>query len=197
MLWPDLTAVAAWLAARKDAIAAVQSLVTILAIFVGGWWAYFKIIKGRVYRRRLEPSIRARLVSLPDHPCAVVTVTIENVGLTRVDIDRESSTIETSVYAPADHVAEFHNAMWRDLGTTDALRHHDWVEPGEVVSEERLFALPDEPVIALGLRLTLLPKRRSLMPWARRTEWNALAVATPDERTERPEVQPPPSGAMP
>lgn len=161
----------------KDALAAVQSAVTVLGLLVGALWAYFKVFKGRIYTQRLEPCIGAKLIYGNGYLCAVVEITIKNVGLTRVDIDTELSAIEADIYTVNDYAPQFHNAMWTRLGVVSAVQHHAWVEPGEIVSEERLLALPNERPIALGLRLRVLPKASRYRGWRQLIEWNALAVA--------------------
>ena len=164
------------LAQSKDALAACQSVATILVAFLGALWAYFKLIKGRVYNRRLEPAIKAKVLKAEHHTCILVSITIKNVGLTRVDLDQSSSTIIVNVYSARDYVSEFHNALWREVGIVQALLHHSWIEPGELVSEERLIALPHDDIIAVGVRLRLLPVRPRYLFWRCRPVWNSLTV---------------------
>lgn len=167
----------------KDALAAAQSAATILALIVGAFWAYFKVFKGRIYTRRLEPTISATIRSGQDYMCAIVKITVTNVGLARVDLDLNDSTISAKYYDKASYEPTFHNVIWSDLGTTDAFIHHAWVEPGEVVTEERLFALPIDLLIAAEFHLRLLSKPTYFFFfWRRpRTEWNALTVAYCDD----------------
>jgi hypothetical protein len=164
-------------------LATVQSIATVAALIVGGFWAYFKVFKGRTYTKRLEPSVSAKLVVKEDYTCAVVRVSIRNVGLTRVDIDLLDSAIKVYSYTRENYEPEFHNAIWTDLGTIDALVHHAWIEPGENLIEDRLLALPNEKPIAIMLKLRLLPKLPSFSLRRQRTEWNAVAVSVLEEAT--------------
>src|SRR3954453_560985 len=87
-----------------------------------------------------------------------MSVNIKNIWLTRVDLNIELSAIEVSIYTIDYYEPELHNAFWTKLGVIQAIKYHRWIEPGEVVMEERLIALPNETPIALGLRLRLLAK---------------------------------------
>src|SRR4051794_12870338 len=92
-----------FLAAWKDALSALQSIATMAALLVGGLWAYFKLFKGRTYTRRLEPAIEIKkTIFTDDYSCLIMKVSIKNVGLTRVDIDMRSSTIDVMSYARDD-----------------------------------------------------------------------------------------------
>lgn len=177
-----LLAIREFLALWKDAFASLQSITTILALVIGGIWAYFKVFRGRIYSKRLEPNINASVLSGTHYQCMVAKICVKNVGLTRVDVDVESSVIEVQSYASSDYLPEFHNAMWDELGTTNALKYHKWIEPGETICEEILIALPNINLIALRIRLRLLPSVPNIFKRRKRTEWNAVTVVTSFEK---------------
>jgi hypothetical protein len=95
------------------------------------------------------------------------------------------SRIRRSNYTADNYEPEFHNALWGDLGTIDALVHHAWIEPGENLIEDRLLSLPNEKSIAVMLRLRLLPKFPSFSLRRKRTEWNAVAVSMLEAQREK------------
>lgn len=168
----------------KEGIGALQNLLTMVAILLGGAWAYFKFIKGRVFATRLEPHIEGRIVRTADGQFAILTVSIENVGLSRVTLNGEQSTIEVFAYPAENYMPEFHDALLDSLGVTLAVTAHEWIEPGECISEQRIVALPPEPMLALKVHLRIL-QAGSLV---RGVEWNAVAIAAPE--AEKPAQAP-------
>jgi hypothetical protein len=167
------------LAAAKDAVATLESIVTIGAVLLGGAWAYFKFINGRVFTTRLEPDIDGRIVRQAGSQLAVIKVRIKNVGLTRARIDNQHSTVEVLAYPASNYFPQFHNAIFDTLGPLRAVTLHGWIEPGEQIEEEHLIALPITPFLALRLQLRLLQHPARL--WSRGVEWNAVAVVTPND----------------
>ena len=159
----------------KDAFGAVQSIITAAAIIIGGFIAYLKLAWGRLFTKRLEPSVDGILLHANTYLCLIVKIEIANVGFTRVDIDRDASSLEIEILHEEDYEPDFCNASWTLLGVVDGLEDHDWIEPGEIVEEERLLTLPKRRPIAVNLKLRILPKVRGLR---KRAAWNAVAVAT-------------------
>lgn len=202
----------------KDVIGAVQSLLTMLALLLGGAWAYFKFVKGRVFVTRLEPSLEGRIVRQDGLQLAIVEIGIKNVGLSRVDLNRKLSSIEICGYPPGNYFPEFHNALVDRIGVTQAVTLHEWIEPGEFISEQHLLALPPEPLVALKLKLTILQARPRDWPfellqwaktrlklaflnpkpskWALGVEWNAVAFVTQDPPPQAPVAPPAPAGRV-
>ena len=65
----------------KAVVDIAQGAMTTVAIVVGAIWAYFKVLKGRVYTRRLEPALEGTMVMGSSHKLLVVRLAIKNVGL--------------------------------------------------------------------------------------------------------------------
>jgi hypothetical protein len=172
------------LAEAKDAAAVLQSLVTVAAFLFGGAWAYFKFVKGRVFTTRLEPVIEGRIVSYGARSVAVLRVSIRNVGLSKVNIDGDESTIEVLGFPADSYVAEFHSSYDTKFGVIRALTTHSWIEPGELIVEDRIVTLPPTELFALKVHLRILQSHRSSWRRRARVEWDAVAILTPDTRPE-------------
>ena len=175
----------AWLATNKDAFSALQSVVTILAVLAGAFWGYLKVIRGRVYTTRLEPTVAGRVVSGTDYQALVLAVSIRNVGLTRAWIDQERSTLEVKYMSGEDYEPVYHSPALTPLGVHNAIRYHQWVEPGECIKEESLFALPMTPMHALTVQFRLLRlgsnrQRQGGGLGRSGVEWNAVTVVLPE-----------------
>lgn len=167
----------------KDILAAAQSLVTIAAILFGGVWAYFKYLRGRTYRPRLEPSVNGIIVRSDVANLAIISLSVKNVGLSRVLLDKPKSTLEVSGFSNADYRQEFHRALTRTLGVVNVLETHEWVEPGECIREDHLFALPTDnsQIIVVNFRLI----QRSSAVRTSNVEWNAVGVLNENLLQER------------
>jgi hypothetical protein len=77
-----------WLLVLDGANKAVASA----AFLVGGIWAYYKFIRGRVYRPRLEPTIAVRAFQRTA-PYLVASISLKNVGTSKVECKQEGSAL--------------------------------------------------------------------------------------------------------
>jgi hypothetical protein len=161
----------------KDLVDIIQGSITTLAILAGGLWGYLKVIRGRLYRPRLEPTVSGRLIKLGDAPYAIVKLSVKNVGLSRVQLDKGLSTLEIEAYSTSSNLGKFHRASTSSLGVINVLRRHDWVEPGECIVDEETVALPKEELFGLLLKFRLIQAATKLRSAKCSTEWNAVAVA--------------------
>ena len=50
------------------ALDAMDKIVRIAAVVIGGIWTYLKFIRGRIYRPRLKPSVSGRIVIVSGQP---------------------------------------------------------------------------------------------------------------------------------
>ena len=169
----------------KDDLDGAEHLVTAAAVVLGGGWAYIKFVRGRVFKARLEPTIEGRLVQAGKCQFAVVKVCIRNVGLSKVQINKKLSNITVSSYIEDNYISKFHSAVLDELGLVRAINLHQWIEPGESVVEEHIFALPVEPLLAIRLQLNVLQERRNA--WFPGVEWNAVAIVTPTDASQPPD----------
>ena len=64
----------------KDSVEIAEKIATIAALVVGGVWAYFNFIKGRIYRPRLHPEVSGMVVVEHEQIYLHITSTITNVG---------------------------------------------------------------------------------------------------------------------
>ena len=146
-----------------------HKLAQIVAIVIGGIWAYYKFFRGRTFRPRLEPALEASILQIAALRHLKVKARVKNVGLSRVVIDREVSGLRVFVYEPADGVAtsKVGSVDWQRVRTVDVFKEHGWVEPGETIEDNWLFAVSDQQAAAFRLELKLAGPK---------TDWSANAV---------------------
>lgn len=158
----------------KDIVGLTEQVMTILAIVLGGAWAYFNFIKGRVYHPRLEPRVSAVLKPGSNFKHVLINAEVKNVGLSNVPIQKEGTAIRLLALTQENYGKTGWEIDWEDrhLVTLSVFESHGWIEPGETIREQRLIPLREDGLLALKVELRIV---------SRGIEWNdATAIdATP------------------
>jgi hypothetical protein len=126
----------------KDFTDAFANVIQCLALIAGGVWAYFKFAKGRTFQDRLTSTVGGKFVSLDRSVFLVVTTQLQNVGLSRIALDQELSSLVVFEYvpSPADEILRVKNkrlTSFRVFGDQDR-----YIEPNEIIERQTLIALP-------------------------------------------------------
>ncbi len=136
----------------KDAADIAGTIVTMVATIVAGAWAYYQFVRGRVFKARITLKLNGELLRRSDGLYVVSTVEMINVGLTRVDIQRSGTGLSVFACEPLDDVgSNARNLPRLLLAGFDLFRSHDRAEPGVALQEQRIFALPPRPMVAITL----------------------------------------------
>jgi hypothetical protein len=153
-------------------IDSAEKISKIVAIIVGGIFAYYKFFRGRTFRPRLEPALEASVLQIGALKHLKAKVRVKNVGLSRVPIEREVSGLRVFVYAPMNSDGEPGDKVspveWRRERTVDVFKDHAWIESGETIEDNWLLSMPrSELPAAFRLELKLA---------GRTTDWFANAI---------------------
>lgn len=141
----------------------IESVLKDIALIVGGLFAYWKFFMGRTFQPRLEPSISASARVEENQTSLCVVCKLKNVGLSRVDLDREASVLrlylQTVVLKP-NTVVEL---QWSDSPdkAVDVFHKHQWIEGGETIEDAHLFVFPYVPNQACRIELGVIRARRT------------------------------------
>ena len=154
----------------KDVFDILQSAATIIAFGAGGVWAYFNFFKGRTYRSRLDPNVSGKITSRNGTYFLIVTAQLKNVGLSAVRIDQKGSALRVFAYTLGERPAKPRNVEQSRLITLLVFEDHGWIEPGELIEDQRLIAIPDSEQVALQIKLRLVSNK---------IEWNSAAIIEP------------------
>ena len=100
-----------------DIVGLIEKLFTILAIVIGGLWAYYNYFRGRIYRPRLEPQVIGRIFENDRYFHIKVSSMLKNVGLSKVDINHDASGIRIYSYEAPEDVTDVETAEWNHIGT--------------------------------------------------------------------------------
>lgn len=130
-----------------------QKIAATAAILGTAGWAYFKFVRGRTFRRRLELTISGEVRRRPGIVYLLTNSTVKNIGLSKFEIDHEKSGLRVMTHVSEDAVAAARLVEWRPLSTWSVFEEQRLLEPSEPAAEELLIEIPDEGFLAFKLQL--------------------------------------------
>lgn len=152
----------------KDIADIVSSAITALAVIIGGAWAYFKFVKGRTYRPRVEMQLAGQWWLAEGKILLQARVTIKNVGSSKLKLLQRGSGLRASVL-DSDQSPPPASARWREGKVYTIFDQHDWIESGETVS--------DVVLLDLGVSETRPVLLEGRMVWPRLIGRNIVSAA--------------------
>ncbi len=127
-----------------------------------------------VVNPRLELTVTGEVISDKEVKYLIATAQLKNTGLTNFDMQQRGTALRVFSYLPAEKTIRARTADLHRLATFSVFEDHEWIEPGEVVEEQRLIVLPDSEHFALQLELRVVSNGIS---WVTRT----VVTTTPKE----------------
>lgn len=124
----------AWLEIAKTIVEIGGTIITAIAVIIGGGWVYYKFFKERTYYPRIDISITGQ--GRFDRQLHV-RVTLKNTGTSRIDLQREGTAL---VLSHQDTIqSRTLEVRWIERGAFSIFSHHSWIEPGERISYDLLL----------------------------------------------------------
>jgi hypothetical protein len=114
-------------------------IVSALAVVAAGLWAYFKFVRGRTFRPRLEVEIEGRWQASNGSPQLHVTVSVKNIGLTDVTLLQEGTALFVSRFLGSQGSSAI--VDWQPAATLTIFEEHEWIEPAETITDDLLADL--------------------------------------------------------
>lgn len=139
----------------------LEKIFTILAIIIGGLWAYFNYFKGRVYRTRIEPKVSGKVFYKDDSAYLIVSAQLKNVGLSKVNLQKKGSGFRVFKYLGGSQPPGARTVKYHRLGTFSVFNDHRWIESGETIKEEQLIRLPKSDDFAFLLEMRIVAHKIS------------------------------------
>jgi hypothetical protein len=127
----------------RDIVSMLGTTTTMLAVIVGGLWAYFKFIRGRTYRPRLSVTMLAQWQVVDGRHLLHARVIVKNIGVSVVTLRQLGTGLRVSVLSPQQPAAPA-AASWEVVRVFEILTEHQWIEAGETVSDDQLINM-DSP----------------------------------------------------
>jgi hypothetical protein len=145
-----------------------DKVVKILAVAIGGGWTYLNYVRGRTFKKRLEPKISGSKIDSNGISFLSGSAQIKNVGLSKFPIEQRGTAILIFDLQPSVSVTQPTAMVEVRTAVRSVFKNHGWIEPGETIEESFLLQLPEkEQRVALKLELRVV---------AAHIEWNANCV---------------------
>lgn len=151
----------------KPTVEVVSGLVTTGAILVGGFGAYLKFFKGRVFHSRLELQLSSTWTLGDGTLYLAITACVRNTGTSNIALvhsEEGEHFLEIEVCDALSNAAHWEAGSWQKMKTLVVFQNETNIEAGECLSEEKLVILPLSNAVAyrlsLGVRARKNPFRR-------------------------------------
>jgi hypothetical protein len=169
-----------------------QKLLTMAALAIGGTWTYYRFIKGRTFRPRLEPKIIGSVTCNNNVSYLLAVVQLKNVGLSKLTILQTGTALSVFTYQ-ASPVTNAISADDKQVTAHPIFDAHGWIEPGETIEDQRLLAIPGcQEHLAFRLELRLVSRITYLWLISKNVSWKAVTIVnwtatTPDQPVKEAE----------
>lgn len=124
------------------------TIVTAAAVIIGAFWAYFRFIRDRTYRPRLEVSMTGAWTTVSGQRLLHVRVTVKNIGASVVRLLQEGTGLR--VQRIGELPGDVRTVAWEGAKVFVIFAEHAWIEPSEAVSDTLLMHIPaaeDDPIL--------------------------------------------------
>src|SRR5580658_10816522 len=135
---------------------ALDKGVKIVAVFAAAIWAYYRFVRGRTFRDRLEPSISGEVLVDKGSKYIIASASARNVGSSVVRFKQGDSGVR--IWAANESLPRkrgwFSDDFWTRIDTVPVFAKHYWIEPGEIISDKMLVEVPrDACAIRVDFRI--------------------------------------------
>ena len=129
--------------------------IRIVAVIVGGGWAYMKFVRGRIFSTRLEPSVTGRCFRDKQGAYLIATVKLKNVGASNIVLQTQGTVLTVAGCPRATSPAPERPVQWREINVKSIFEDHTGVEPSETIENSVLVDLPPH-LIAVRLEVRVV-----------------------------------------
>lgn len=140
---------------------AADKVIKALAVLVGALWTWMNYVRGRIYKRKLEPGVSGEIFSKDGISYLLIACHLKNVGQSLYTIEQKGTGCEIIALSRNDPTR---------LSVLEVFKDHGWIEPGEQINQPLLQELPDPKTFsALQLNLRIV---------SHGIEWNDSSIVT-------------------
>jgi hypothetical protein len=132
-----------------------DEVVKIIALVVGGGWAYMKFAKGRIFHTRLEASVSGSCFRYDQRDYVIASIRIKNVGASKADLQMRGTALIISGCARVQDTFGERPVDWIELNVKAIFEDHDALEPSELIEDSLLIDVPAH-LIAVKLELRVV-----------------------------------------
>ncbi len=141
----------------KDTADTVQAFATAGGIVVGGIFTYYKFVKDRIYRPRVNIGIEGGVVTLGGVCFLLCRFTVTNNGTTKLPL-KHAGTVGVIRRGVAGNDT-FLPTQWsvpKNSAVIEVFADHDWIESTETIRDELLVRLESTANGAYRVELRLV-----------------------------------------
>ena len=132
-----------------------DKLVRIVAVIVGGGWAYMKFARGRTFYTRLEPTVSGLCFQDKRGDYVIATVRLKNVGASRIELNKKGTVLMVDGCLRAKDSASERPVDWFSINVKPVFENHTGVEPSETIENSVMVDLPAH-LIAVRLEVRVV-----------------------------------------
>jgi hypothetical protein len=163
----------------------IQKTAATFALVVGAIWVLMNYVRNRTHVPRLQIDLKASIVERGSRRYLLANIQVKNPGLSVIMLPEakepgsgpHGSGLLVSRLVAEQAVPDVVRCRWQTAGAFEVLVHHESIEPGLTINEEKLLRLPDDQCDAFWLRLRVSAHGES---------WSADAIAVAAEKTQDP-----------
>jgi len=122
---------------------------------IGAAWTWLQYVRGRTFRRKLEPKISGEIFEAEGKHFLSITSSVKNVGLSRAFIIQRGTWVEITILQVDSKTSSVAEPDEKEVGYPPVFLSHAWVEPGEEITDQRLVQLPAKESQDVAVRLNL------------------------------------------
>ena len=147
-----------------------EKIITIVVLSLGTIGAYYKFLKGKIFRPRLQLDVGGRVIEDGELTCLLVNLQLKNVGTSTVEFNREGTLIKVFYYGADYYEPTPHLAFWQPLRSFRIFENIGWIESGEQTQDAVLIALPRKKEVAFRVDMTVIAhgiafRTRGIIEW--------------------------------
>lgn len=145
----------------------IQNVLTSIALILGAIWAYYRFIRFRTLKPRLDFSFDVNSFSDGNKGhIAIVGLKISNKGNTRVDLRKDANQRCYLKYglvtAPksTEQVSIISQTSKQLKHVDKVFTAHKWIEPGETIDDVKILHMPTQNAIAVQLEMEVFGEQK-------------------------------------
>jgi hypothetical protein len=149
----------------------VDKVTKILAVIIGGAWAYLNYVRGRTYKKRLETNVSGEWFESKGLSFLSGSAHLKNVGLSKFPIEQKGTAILVYDLQPSITSQPAADLVETLINVRSIFKTHAWIEPNETIEESFVIQLgSSEKRVGIKLALRVV---------AAHIEWNANRIIVP------------------
>jgi hypothetical protein len=153
--------------ALQTALENAKTISEIIAICIGGLWAYYKFFRGRTFKSRLEFLVSGLVHHDANSAELLASAQMKNIGLSKIRISQRGSALSAFRSLPTGRPDRPTIVEWEQLVVLPVFEKHAWIEPDETIKDQMLIRVDLAESTALKLDLRIV---------ANKIEWNESSI---------------------